>query len=318
MASLLTDRRYLITGASGLIGYRLAAALTERGAEVISVASEFGDRPIAGRRLELDLTDRTSVASAVRDCDVIVHLAARSGGIQVQQGAQAEILFDNQAMTRHVLEAAAASGVRRVFLSSSAVVYRSAGLLDEAAPLIGAVDRPNGYAWSKVCDEVVGGWYSASSSLEVVIGRFTNVYGPLGPGIPLRSTVIYELIERATKAAPDGRMEVWGDGSAVRSFVYVDDAVDAIMAVVARGISGEAYNIDSSEPISVRALAEQIRDLVAPKVELDFDPSKPSGSPYRVLDTTKVRQLGFTPGVTLADGLVHTVGDGGNPIRSVG
>jgi len=301
--------RYLVTGGHGFIGRRVVARLVATGHDVVcpyrNPQELVPDLP--GWAVEVNLMDPAAVRDVVAGCDGVVHLAAKAGGIRFQEGSQADLFRYNQALTGNVLAAAEAAGCRRVFLASSAVIYADhpPTPIAETARIVAGRDAPSAYAWSKVSDEVVGGWYQRSGVFEVVVGRFTNVYGPHRPGQG-PATVVHDLITRAGGLEPGGSLEVWGDGSAVRSFVYVDDAAAGVVAVVERGEPGTAYNVDAGDTVSIRDLAGIVRDTVDPSIRLVFDPSKPAGTPFRALDGSRLRGLGWRPSVGLTEGVTRT------------
>jgi len=297
----------LVTGGHGFIGRHVVAALTRAGAKPVSVAQSAGKAhaDLSGESIALDLEDGDRVAAVVEGFDFVVHLAARAGGIQFQQEGAADVFFSNRLITDNLLAASVGSGVQRVFIASSVVTYRtSSEALTESSPQLGPDDRPNPYAWSKITDEVVAAWHPG---LEVVVGRFGNVYGPGAPFDPGRSTVIHALIDRAARLDDAEDLVVWGDGSAVRSFVYVGDAARAVLITLIGGEAGEAYNIDSGMEVTIAGLASTVRDVVNPSLNLVFDPSKPAGAPYRVASVAKLATLGYEPLVSLEDGLRKTV-----------
>jgi len=304
--------RVVVTGGLGFIGRRLVPMLTGAGHEVCLLHRPGrGGPPVPqAQDVAVDLHDARRLDEVLAGAEMVVHLAARSGGIQFQQTFEADVFFDNQRITRNVLEAARRAGVRRVFVASSAVVYADEGPreLDETAPCVTPFrDRVSGYAWSKLTDEVLAAWFAAIGAFEVVIGRFTSLYGPGGSFDPARSTVVHSLVRKAVEAGPGGRLEVWGGGEAVRSFLHVGDAARAVVDVLLRGGAGEAYNVDSSEAVTIRELATLVRDAVDPGLELVFDDSRPEGAPHRVLATGKLRGLGFLPSIPLEIGVKETV-----------
>lgn len=293
----LRDSVVGITGGDGFIGSRVVACLEASGA---------GVRPFTGDLLG----DASDLDGWLAGCTHVVHLAARSGGVGFQDGGgDLAVLHDNTVMTQRVLEGCVASGVRRVFLASSGVVYaRDAGeVLDERAATISpGCEQPTGYAWSKLTDEAIGGWYAADRGLETVVGRFTNVYGPGGPFARPGETVVHALIRKCLEAAPDGEIEVWGDGSAVRNFVHVDDAARAVCTILASAAPGSVHNVAATEGVAIGELARLVVEVVAPGVSVRFDPTKPTGPARRVLDARRLEALGWEPAVALREGIAHT------------
>lgn len=297
----------LVTGGHGFIGRHVVAALDQAGAKPVSVAqsaaTSHADLP--GDSIAVDLEDGDRVAALVEGFDFVVHLAARAGGIQFQQEGAADVFSSNRLITDNLFAACASSQVERIYIASSLVTYRpSAEPLTEAHPQLGPADRPNPYAWSKITDEVAAAWHP---QLDVVVGRFGNVYGPGAPFQPDRSTVVHALIDRAARLGDGEDLVVWGDGTAVRSFVYVGDAARAVLIALTEGDPGEAYNIDSGTEVTIAELASTVRDVVNPSLNLVFDPSKPAGAPYRVAAIAKLAALGYQPTVSLEDGLRRTL-----------
>lgn len=294
----------LVTGGHGLIGRHVVAELARRGVRVIAPHRTGEKHGMDVHTPELDLEDTDGLAALLDDVDAVVHLAARSGGIQFQDAGHAVVLDDNRRITRSVLAACRAAGVDRAFLASSGVVYAPSDRpISEDHAVLRPEDRPSGYAWSKLSDEAAAHWEMGESGLEAVVGRFSNVYGPGASFDPSRSTVVHALVRRAAEAGDGATLTVWGDGSAVRSFLAAPDAARAVVTVVERGQPGAAYNIDSGVPVSIGELAREVVDVVNPTLQLEFDASKPSGQPVRVLDIARLRSLGFEPSVGLREGI---------------
>ena len=312
-AGRLQDQVVAVTGALGFVGRQVVDLLTQAGAHVIAVhrpgeisgaAGELGE-PVC-----LDLESGDNLGEVLSGVGLVVHLAARSGGVQFQGVDNAGILESNTTITANVLRAATEAGVARVFLASSGVVYAPTtdSLLDESHPTLRpGVDAVTGYAWSKLTDEVAASWVVAGSQTQVVIGRFDNIYGPSGDDDPSRSTVVHALVRRALDAGPRRELTVWGDGTQVRSFIHVEDAARAALTVLLSGDSGTTYNISSSGPIAIGALAEMIRQTVDPSLCLRFNPLGPKGEPVRVLDNSQLLALGYRPRISLSDGVRQTV-----------
>lgn len=303
----------LVTGAHGFVGRHVVRRLAGESCDVVAVArpGEPIDPSLPARTVVIDISQRDELIEALDGVELVVHLAARAGGIQFQESGAWSVFSDNRTMTDNVLESAAQTGVRRVYLASSAVVYRPGLMrpLVETDPVVQPWENPSPYAWSKVTDEVVGGWWQESGRLEVVVGRFSNVYGPGAPFDADRSTVIHALIRRAAETPAGEPLLVWGDGSAVRSFVSVEDVAGAVAKILFDGEGGLVYNVDNGIEVSVETLATTVRDAVDSSLVLRFDPSKPAGLPYRVADPTRLQSLGFRASTPLEYGVERTVDD---------
>ncbi len=306
-------RKVLVTGAHGFVGRHVVRTLAAASLDVVAVAhpAETVDALLPARTVVMDISSRDDLIQVLDGVEMVVHLAARAGGIQFQESGAWDVFSGNRTMTDNVLESAAAAGVRRVYLASSAVVYRS-GLvrpLAETDPVLQPWEGPSPYAWSKVTDEVVGGWWQESGRLEVVVGRFSNVYGPGAPFDSDRSTVIHALIRRAAETPAGEPLLVWGDGGAIRSFVYVEDVAGAVAKILFDGDGGSVYNVDNGLEVSVKTLATTVRDAVDSSLVLRFDASKPTGLPYRVADPARLRSLGFQASTPLELGIARTIDD---------
>lgn len=305
--------RVVVTGGHGFIGRHVAAALAADGFRTVAVAHPEGElADVPHESAAVDLADAAAVDTLLEGTDAVVHLAARAGGVQFQTERAAAVFRSNREITDTVLSSARRAGVSRVFLASSTVVYRPASEpLTEDHPLLSLGDNPSPYAWSKITDEVVASWLD---DIEVVIGRFGNVYGPGAPFDAQRSTVVHALIDRAARLEAGEPLTVWGDGSAVRSLVFVEDVARAVRLILAAGTTGTVYNVDSGEAVTIRDLAAAVVAAVAPGTEVVFDAAKPSGPSSRVASIDRLRSLGFEPEISLADGIARTVA----AYRSVG
>lgn len=305
-AGALLGRTVAVTGADGFIGGYVVDGLLAEGAAVQRI---FGPDAVDETGVPTDLLDAQAVRHGFAGADFVVHLAARAGGLQFQDRLHLDVFDDNTRMTRNVLSAAADLGVRRVFVASSAVVYaRDTGPdVSETANIVAPMREPvSPYAWAKLTDETTACWIR-SIGMEVVIGRFTNVFGRGASFDPDRSTVVHALVKKAVDAGPQGVLDIWGDGTAVRSFIHVQDAARAVVAVLTGGVDGEVYNVSAIGPISIRELAEGVRGMVDPTLELRFDASAPTGVLRRVLDESKLRSLGFVPEIDLHTGIQDVI-----------
>lgn len=296
-----------IVGGAGFIGTHVVAAVQDTGGLPIVVGEEQAPHLDCEVRVA-DAANIDALTESLAGCTSVIHLAARAGGIQMQHSAG--VFETNRLITDNVLEACLRNGIRHLFLASSQVVYReSPAAVDESSPLVSSVDDPSEYAWSKATDEVVCRWWGEEHGARVVIGRLGNIYGPGAPYSHDRSTVVHALVQRFAEALHGSTVEVWGDGSAVRSLLFVEDAARAIVTVLRNGTPGSVYNIDSGEPLSIRDLAGEINRQIGNDIDLVFDPTKPSGVPYRVGAIDKLHGIGFQPDVRLEVGLAVTIAD---------
>jgi GDP-L-fucose synthase len=303
----LQDQNVLVTGGHGFIGRHVVDALSKAGANPVSISQHEDSAlpPLHGQSITVDLEERRGLDQVMKGVDRVIHLAARAGGIQFQQEGGGEVFAANRRITDYLLEASAEADVQRVFLASSLVTYRAASEpLTESHSQLGPADRPDPYAWSKISDEVVASW---QEGLETVVGRFGNVYGPGASFVPERSTVVHALIDRAARLGDNEDLVVWGDGNAMRSFVFVEDAAEAVLIALTHGEPGEAYNVDSGIEVSIGHLADTVRRHVNPSLNIVYDQSKPAGAPYRVASIAKLMGIGFAPRVELDKGIRRTV-----------
>ncbi len=296
-----------IVGGAGFIGTHVVAAVQDADGNPIVVGEEQAPHLDCEVRVA-DASNVDALTESLAGCTSVIHLAARAGGIQMQHSAG--VFKTNRLLTDNVLAACLRNSIVDVFLASSQVVYReSPAAVDESSPLLSSVDDPSEYAWSKATDEVVGRWWGEEHGARVIIGRLGNIYGPGAPYSQDRSTVVHALVQRFVKAAHGSTVEVWGDGSAVRSLLFVEDAARAVVTVLQNGTPGSVYNIDSGEPVSIRDLAGEINRQIGNDVNLVFDPTKPSGVPYRVGSIERLRGIGYRPEVSLEVGLAETISD---------
>lgn len=296
-----------ILGGAGFIGAHVVAAVQDAGGTPVVLSQEAAPHLDCEVRL-VEATDVDDLTEGLDGCSAVIHLAARAGGIQMQHSAG--VFRDNRLITDNLLEASGRNEIRDVFLASSQVVYRgSPHPLEEGSPILSSVDKPSQYAWSKATDEVIGRWWAEDNDARVVIGRFGNIYGPGAPYGDDRSTVVHALVQRFAEAPRGSTVEVWGDGSAVRSLLFVEDCARAIVVVLQKGSSGSVYNIDSGVPVSIKDLAGIINEQVGNELELIFDADKPAGVPFRVATIEKLLETGFHPQVNLDDGLAATIAD---------
>jgi GDP-L-fucose synthase len=316
MSDFWRGKRVLVTGASGFVGSHLVERLLEVGARVTATASTDSTLrrflfPVLDRLVPVvgDLADPAHARRAVHGQDVVMHLAARVGGVVYNSAHPASLFHRNLRPFMSIIEAVRLEGTPRLLVTSSACVYaREASVpTPECEGFAGAPELTNrGYGWAKRMEEYLAGAYRAEYGLDVCVARPVNAYGPRDDFEPDTSHVIPALIRRVLGG--ERPVVVWGDGTATRSFLYVDDFVRGLMVMAERARHAEAINIATEEEVSIGDLARLIVRLSGQATSVVFDPSRPTGQPRRLCDASLARELlGFEAKVLLEDGLARTI-----------
>jgi GDP-L-fucose synthase len=264
---------------------------------------------------DYDLTDRGAVRRMLEEVrpEVVVHLAARVGGIGANRRNPGLFFHDNMAMGLHLLEECRLQGVGRVVLlgticsypRDTPVPFREEALWDGYPE---ATNAPYGIAKKALLE--MGRAYRAQYGLDVVAVMPVNLYGP-GDHFDLEdSHVVPALVRKMVTAVREGaeEVEVWGSGKATREFLYVEDCAAGIVAAAERLEGPEPVNLGAGEEIAIRDLAKAIAAEAGFRGRLRFDPSRPDGQPRRRLDTSRAeRLLGWRARTPLLTGLRRTV-----------
>ncbi|MFI2297567.1 GDP-L-fucose synthase family protein [Actinacidiphila glaucinigra] len=301
--ALLPDRaRIFVAGHRGLVGSAVTRRLTADGHEVITRG-----------RGELDLRDaaRTEAFLKERRPDAVVLAAAKVGGIMANSTFPVQFLEDNLRIQLSVIAGAHAAGVGRLlFLGSSCIYPKHAPQpIHEDALLTGPLEPTNeAYALAKIAGIVQVQSYRRQYGASFVSAMPTNLYGP-GDNFDLETShVLPALIRRFHEARRDGAPEVvlWGSGSPRREFLHVDDLA-AACAVLLRAYDGEEpVNIGCGDDLTIRELAETVREVTGYEGAVAWDTSKPDGTPRKLLDVSRLSALGWKPQIPLRDGIAAT------------
>jgi GDP-L-fucose synthase len=301
----LTRLRLLVTGGSGFLGRHLAAALRRRGCEQILVP----------RRADCDLTVEANVARLFRTAgpDVVIHLAAVVGGIGANQAAPGRFFYENTMMGLLVMEHARRAGVKKFVGVGTICSYPRL-----APPPFREADLWNGYpeetnapyGLAKKLLLVQGQAYRQQYGFNAVHLLPVNLYGPGDNFDPASSHVIPALIRKSIEAREGGlgEVECWGDGSATREFLYVEDCAEAIVLATERYDGAEPVNVGAGFEIPIRDLAPLIGELTGFRGRFTFDATKPNGQPRRLLDVSRARErFGFSAKTDFREGLRRTI-----------
>jgi GDP-L-fucose synthase len=295
--------RVYIAGHSGLVGGALVRAMRDRGYSNL----------ILRTRQALDLTDQLAVREffhAERPQAVIM-AAARVGGIQANTVRPAEFIRDNLLIQDNVIDSAHRSGVEKfVFLGSSCIYPKLAPQpMKEEYLLSGPLEPTNEwYAIAKIAGIKMCQAYRREYGFNAISLMPTNLYGP-GDNFDLQNShVLAALIRRFhdAKIRGDASVTVWGSGTPRREFLHVDDLADAILYLLHTYDAEPMVNVGWGEDVSIRDLADLVMSAVGYRVDLEFDSSKPDGTPRKLLDVSRLKELGWRPKIPLSQGIQST------------
>ena len=301
----LQNRRLVVTGGAGFLGQRVVARLQEIGCERVSVP----------RSKDYDLRDSEAVRRLYADAkpDIIIHLAARVGGIGANREHPGEFFYDNLLMGISLMEYGRQNGLEKfvsigtvcAYPKFTRVPFREEDLWD------GYPEETNApYGLAKKMLLVQGQAYRQQYGLNAIYLLPTNLYGPGDNFDPASSHVIPALIKKCFDAMDAGRdyIEVWGSGNVSREFLYVDDAARGIVLATELYDAAEPVNLGTRHEITIRELARLIAELSGFQGEIRWDRTKPDGQPRRCLDTTRAREwFGFEAQIDFTAGLRRTI-----------
>lgn len=297
------DARIYIAGHQGLVGSAVWRHLVDR-----------GHTDLLGRSSgELDLRDRDAVNAFFDDQrpDYVVLAAAKVGGILANATYPADFLSENLRIQLNVLDAAERTAVTRlIFLGSSCIYPKFAPQpIPEDSLLTGALEPTNdAYAIAKIAGVLHVQALRRQHGASFISAMPTNLYGP-GDNFDLQNShVLPALIRRMheAKARGDASVTLWGTGAPRREFLHVDDLAGAIVHLLERYDSGEPINVGVGEDVAIRELAEMVAAVVRYDGRLEWDPSKPDGTPRKLLDVSRLTELGWRPSIDLREGIRST------------
>lgn len=298
MSDYWKNKKVIVTGGFGFLGSHFVEGLLKLGANVICVGrfakeKKFPPRKTSKARLsfkKIDLVNYSEVEKGIGKADVIINCAAMDGNTEFKMKHAAEMMDINVRISSNILNAAKERKIDNVVLVSTAEIYSPLA----QSPITEEDDHRkyndyigNGYILSKRYSEILGSLYEEQYGLNVFLPRPTNMYGSRDHFGDQISRVIPSMIKKVLNNEP---IEIWGDGSQVRQFIYVKDAVRSILKMVEVN-KFHRLNIADGSPISILRLSKLITRIIGAKENIYLDKSKPSGVKVRVLDTTKLDQI---------------------------
>jgi GDP-L-fucose synthase len=298
----LAGRRIWVAGHRGMVGSALCRRLAAEDCTVLTV-----------ERRELDLRDGAGVdrwLEASRP-DAIFLAAAKVGGILANDSRPAEFLYDNLAIEANIIHAAWKQGVAKLlFLGSSCIYPRMAPQpIAESALLTGPLEPTNQwYSIAKIAGIMLCQAYRRQYGCDFISAMPTNLYGT-GDNFDLRSSHVVPALMRKVHEAKLGgadTVSVWGSGAPLREFLHVDDLADALVFLMKTYSDEEHVNVGSGEEIAIRDLARLLAEVTGYRGGFAFDASLPDGTPRKLLDSGRLRQLGWSAKIGLRQGLAST------------
>ena len=303
MTELKKSEKIFVAGHRGLVGSALVRRFEADGFTNL----------VKRDRAQLDLTRERAVESffAEEKPDIVVFAAAKVGGIKANNDLPVEFLLSNLQIQNNVIRAAHHYGARKVlFLGSSCIYPKFAPQpIPEEALLTGPLEPTNeAYAIAKIAGIKLCQAYAREYGANFISAMPTNLYGPNDNFDLLSSHVLPALLRKAHEAKVSGAKEliVWGSGEPRRELLHVDDLASACLFLLQHYDSPEIINVGWGEDIAIRELAELICEIVGFAGVLTWDTSKPDGTPRKLLDVSKLRNLGWRPSITLREGITGT------------
>ena len=308
-------KKALVLGCGGFIAHHLVNRLKEEGFWVKGADLKYPrfSETACDEFLQGDLRDQAFVNNLVdQKFDEIYQLAADMGGAgYIFTGENdADVMTNSALINLNVLDAAYKSGSKRIFYSSSACIYPEYNQLDPDNPKCSEDSAypaapDSEYGWEKLFSERMYASYSRNKGMEVRVARYHNIYGPEGSWNDGKEKAPAALCRKVAMANSEGEIEVWGDGIQTRSFLYIDDCVDATIALTRSEFEGPV-NIGSEEMISINNLALLIADVSGKKITINNIPG-PEGVRGRNSDNKLIgEKIGWQPKYTLRDGIEKT------------
>ena len=297
------DARIYVAGHAGLVGSAMVRRLQAAGCTNILTAS----------RQQLDLRDQAEVSHwfKANRPEYVFLVAGTVGGIMANSTRPAEFIYDNMMIHGTVVHASHEYDVTKLlYLGSSCIYPRDANQpITEDLLLTGPLEPTNEwYAVAKIAGIKLCQAYRQQYGRDFISAMPTNLYGPNDNFDLTSSHVLPAFIRKFHDAKVGGatEVEIWGTGSAKREFLHVDDLADACLHLMQNYSDPMHINVGTGLDLSIRELAEKVRDLVHPQARLRFDTSKPDGTPRKVLDVTRLNNTGWHPSIDLDTGIATT------------
>jgi len=293
----------IVAGATGLAGSAIVKAFESQGQDVIGI-----------NRSVVDLMDSKATEDFIARSkpSLIVDAAAKVGGIGANNSYPVEFLGDNIAIQGNLMRAANKANVPDfVFLGSSCIYPRDcAQPIKEEYLMTGPLEATNSaYAVAKIAGIEMVNSYRKEYGTKWISLMPTNLYGPRDNFDLAASHVLPAFIRRFVEAAENGaeKVTLWGSGAPLREFLHVDDLAKAVVLAAEKYDSSMHLNVGTGEDLSIKSLAQKVANAAGFTGQIEWDASKPDGTPRKVLDVSRIKALGWKPTITLDEGIASTI-----------
>ena len=308
------DAKIYVAGHKGMVGSAI----------VRSLRAQVYENIITRSHSELDLIRQNEVEDffACERPEYVFLAAAKVGGIAANSAHLADFMYENMVLEMNVIHSAWKNGCKKLmFLGSSCIYPRMAPQpMKEDCLLTGELEKTNeAYALAKISGLKYCEYLNRQYKTDYISVMPTNLYGPNDNYHPEHSHVLPALIRRFHEAKEKGLKEVycWGTGSPLREFLYVDDLADACVYLMNNYSGNETVNIGTGKELTIRELTELVARIIGYEGEIKWDPSRPDGTPRKLLDVSKLNELGWHYKTELEDGIRLTYEDFlNNPMRA--
>lgn len=299
-----TNSKVLIAGANGMVGRAIVRNLEAKGFTNI----------IKGTRDDVDFTNQNEVERYFRseEPEYVFLAAAKAGGIMANKTYPANFIYDNLMIQSNVINASYNFGVKKLlFLGSSCIYPKYPNLpITEDQLLVGPLEKTNdSYAIAKIAGIKMCQSYRKQYGFNAISLMPTNLYGPYDNFNLQTSHVLPAMIAKFHAALDHSEyweVKLWGDGSAMREFLHVNDLAEACYVCMQRYDDEEHINVGTGEDVTIKELATMIADIVGYKRDIRWDITKPNGTPRKVLNVDKIKSLGWKSEIKLLDGITQT------------
>lgn len=302
-AEMEKDKKIYIAGHAGLVGSAIVNQLRAQGYTNILTRSHH----------ELDLRSQQAVEQffAQEKPDYVFLAAARVGGIQANMNAPADFLYDNLAIELNVIHAAYTHGVKKLLFMGSSCIYprMCPQPIKEEYLLTGELEKSNeGYAIAKIAGLKLCEFYNTQHGTQFISCMPTNLYGPRDNFNLQTSHVLPALIRKLYTAKKNNEpfVNIWGTGNVFREFLYIDDLADCCLFLMNTYEGNQIVNVGTGKDITIADLARMVKKIVGFEGELIFDPTKPEGTPRKLLNVDRINELGWHAQTSLEQGIKKT------------